>query len=187
VIGRHHLGADAVLPANQAGGRALASHLLELGHRRLAVATGSRSLTTVADRLAGVEEAFTAAGLSFARVPVVEGAFTREGGKRVAEEILAHHPEVTAVLALNDDMAIGVLSVLRDRGISVPSRMSVAGFDDVAVAGDLAPSLTTVRLPMVDMGEQALLMALREPSARPRRRTAECELVVRDSTGPAPS
>jgi LacI family transcriptional regulator len=187
VIGRHHLGADAVLPCNQAGGRAVASHLLDLGHRRIAVATGSRSLTTVADRLAGVEEAFAAAGLSFAHVPVVEGAFTRQGGKLAAGEILTRHPDVTAVLALNDDMAIGVLSVLRDRGVSVPGQMSVTGFDDVAVAGDLAPALTTVRLPMADMGEQALMMALKGPSARPRRRAADCDLVVRDSTARPPA
>ena len=182
VIGRHHLSADAVLPDNLAGGRAVARHLLDLGHRRIAVVAGLRSLTTVADRLAGIEEAFAAAGIPFADVPVVEAPFTRLGGKQAAEEILAAHPDVTAILALNDDMAIGVLSVLRDRGIAVPGRMSVTGFDDVAVAVDLAPALTTVRLPMVDMGEQALLMALKEPSARPRRRTAECDLVVRDST-----
>ena len=183
VIGRHHLGADAVLPDNVEGARAVAEHLLDLGHRRIAVATGSRALTTVADRLAGVEAAFEAAGLDFSAVPVVEAEFTRSGGKEAAEKILAEHPDVTAVLALNDDMAIGVLSVLRSRGIAVPGQVSVTGFDDVAVAGDLAPSLTTVRLPMAEMGEQALLLALKEPGTRPRRRHVGAELVVRDSTG----
>ena len=183
VIGRHHLGADAVLPDNVEGARAVAEHLLDLGHRRIAVATGSRALTTVADRLTGVEAAFEAAGLDFSAVPVVEAEFTRSGGKEAAEKILAEHPDVTAVLALNDDMAIGVLSVLRSRGIAVPGQVSVTGFDDVAVAGDLAPSLTTVRLPMAEMGEQALLLALKEPGTRPRRRHVGAELVVRDSTG----
>jgi LacI family transcriptional regulator len=186
VIGRHNLGVDAVLPENVKGGRAIAEHLLGLGHRRIAVATGSRGLTTIADRLAGVEEAFSAARLSFARVPIIETEFNREGGKRAAERILAEHPGVTAVLALNDDMAIGILSVFRSRGVDVPGRISVCGFDDVAVAGDLAPSLTTIRLPMGEMGEQALELALKEPGARPRRRTAGHELVVRDSTAPPP-
>jgi LacI family transcriptional regulator len=186
VIGRHHLGADAVLPDNQKGGRAIAEHLLALGHRRIAVATGSRALTTIADRLAGVHEAFDAAGLSFNEVPIVEAEFTRAGGRAAAERILAEHPEVTAVLALNDDMAVGVLSVLRSRGIAVPEQMSVAGFDDVAVAQDLSPSLTTVRLPMTEMGEQALLLALKEPSTRPRRRHAGHEVVARDSTAAPP-
>lgn len=186
VIGRHHLASDAVLPDNVAGGRSIAEHLLSLGHRRLAVATGSRRLTTVADRLAGVESALAGVGLSLDDVPVVEAAFTRSGGKVAAELLLAEHRDVTAILALNDDMAIGVLSVLRARGISVPGQISVTGFDDVAVAQDLSPSLTTVRLPMAQLGAQALTLALRPRSARPRRRTTGHELVVRDSTGPAP-
>lgn len=186
VIGRHRLGVDAVLPQNREGGHAVAQHLLELGHRRIAIATGSRRLTTIVDRLAGVEEAFTAAGLDFASVPLIEAEFTRAGGKAAAERILAEHGDVTGVLALNDDMAIGILSILRARRVAVPERMSVAGFDDVAVAGDLAPSLTTVRLPMVAMGEHALELALKEPATRPRRRVAGHQLVVRDSTAPPP-
>ena len=186
VIGRHHLGVDAVLPDNIEGARAIAQHLIDLGHRRIAVATGSRSLTTVADRLEGVAAAWAAAGLDPDDLPLVEAEFTRAGGKVAAEEILARHPDVTAVLALNDDMAIGILSVLRAQGISVPGQVSVTGFDDVAVAGDLAPSLTTVRLPMSQMGEQVLLLALKEPGARPRRRHVGAELVVRDSTGRPP-
>lgn len=187
VIGRHHLGVDAVLPDNTEGARSVAQHLLDLGHRRIAVAAGSRQLTTVADRIAGVEVAFTAAGLDFGDVPVVEADFTRAGGKVAAEEVLSAHPDVTAVLALNDDMAIGVLSTLRSRGVSVPGQVSVTGFDDVAVAGDLAPSLTTVRLPMSEMGEQVLLLALKDPGARPRRRQVGAELVVRGSSGRPPS
>ena len=90
------------------------------------------------------------------------------------------------MIALNDAMAIGVLSALRARGVDVPGQISVAGFDDVAVAEDLAPSLTTVRLPMAEMGEMALTMALRPPSSRPRRKLTGHTLVVRDSTGPVP-
>lgn len=187
VIGRHHLGVDAVLPDNVEGARSVARHLLDLGHRRVAVATGSRQLTTVADRITGVEKAFADAGLDFADVPVVEADFTRAGGRAAAEQVLAEQPGITAVLALNDDMAIGVLSALRARGISVPGQVSVTGFDDVAVAGDLAPSLTTVRLPMSEMGEQAMLLALKEPGSRPRRRPVGAELVVRDSSGPPPA
>lgn len=187
VIGRHHLGVDAVMPDNVKGGRAVAEHVLGLGHRNIAVATGSRELTTIADRLAGVAEAFEAAGTDFHRVPIIEAAFTRDGGKAAAEELLARHPEVTAVLAMNDDMAIGILSTLRSHGVSVPDQISVSGFDDVAVAQDLSPSLTTVRLPMVEMGESALELALKEPAARPRRQRAPHELVVRGSTAPPPA
>ncbi|WP_122818950.1 LacI family DNA-binding transcriptional regulator [Nocardioides pantholopis] len=187
VIGRHHLGVDAVLPDNTEGGRDIASHVLDLGHRRLAVIAGSRELTTVTDRLAGVHEAMAAAGLDPASAPVIEGEFTREGGRVCARTVLAEHPETTAILALNDDMAIGCLSELRQAGVPVPGRISVTGFDDVAVAGDLSPGLTTVRLPMAEMGARALGLALKEPGRRPRRQRMPAELVVRDSTGPAPT
>ncbi|MFC5729114.1 MULTISPECIES: LacI family DNA-binding transcriptional regulator [Nocardioides] len=187
VIGRHHLGVDAVVPDNIKGGRAVAEHVLGLGHRSIAVATGSRELTTIADRLTGVAEAFAAAGIDFDRVPIIEAAFTRDGGKAAAEEILTRHRDVTAVLAMNDDMAIGILSTLRSHGVSVPDQISVSGFDDVAVAQDLSPSLTTVRLPMVEMGESALELALKEPAARPRRQRAAHQLVVRGSTAPPPA
>ena len=186
VIGRHALGVDAVLPDNEDGGRALGDHLVGLGHRRIAVAAGTPGLTTVADRLAGVAAALRAHGLSLDDLPVVHTDFTRDGGRAATEQILADHPDTTAIVALNDAMAMGVLSALRARRVGVPDRMSVVGFDDVSVAADLAPSLTTVRLPMTDMGRMALQLALKPRSARPRRRPTGHRLIVRDSTGPAP-
>jgi LacI family transcriptional regulator len=186
VIGRHHLSVDAVLPDNVGGGRAIAEHVLELGHRRIAVISGSRQLTTVADRLAGVQEALSSAGIDPDSVPVLEAAFTREGGRACTQRLLEEHPRTTATVTLNDDMAIGCLSVLRAAGVAVPGRMSVTGFDDVAVAGDLFPGLTTVRLPMAEMGARAIQLALKEPGKRPRRQRMPARLVVRDSTGPAP-
>lgn len=182
VIGRQHFAADAVLPDNLAGGRTIAEHVLSLGHRRIAVAAGSRVLTTVADRLAGIEQAFREYGLAMAAVPVIESEFNRQGGRIAAARIVEDHSDVTAIIALSDAMAIGVLSFLRENSIDVPGRMSVSGFDDVAVAGDLAPSLTTVRLPMGEMGEAALTLALKPPAARPRRQRTGHELVVRHST-----
>lgn len=186
VIGRHSLGVDAVVPDNHDGGRALAEHLLGLGHRRIAVAAGTADLTTVADRLAGVAAALRAHGLSLDRLPVMHTEFTRAGGRVAAERILADHPDTTAVVALNDAMAMGVLATLREADIAVPARMSVVGFDDVSVAADLAPALTTVRLPMTEMGRMALALALRPRSARARRRPTGHTLVVRGSTGPVP-
>ena len=183
VIGRHpQLGVDAVVPANVEGGRAIAEHLLQLGHRRIAVSAGSRRLATIADRLAGVEQALGAHGLALRDLPLVEAEFTLDGGKKAARRILDENPDVTAILALNDDMAVGVLSVLGERGIAVPGDVSVTGFDDVTVAGHLSPALTTVHLPMKEMGRQALELALLPRAGRARRRTAEQKLMVRAST-----
>ncbi|MFD3373494.1 LacI family DNA-binding transcriptional regulator [Streptomyces sp. NPDC058697] len=187
VIGRHFLNADAVRPDNKEGAETVTDHLLSLGHRRIAVAAGEMLLSTVADRFAGVTAALAEAGLPSDELPVAQAEFTRDGGRDAAERILGDHPDTTAIVALNDAMAIGVLSALRAHGVPVPHRMSVAGFDDVSFAADLAPGLTTVRLPLADMGRQALSMALRPPASRPRRKSTGHALVVRDSTGPAPS
>ncbi|WP_298885810.1 LacI family DNA-binding transcriptional regulator [uncultured Serinicoccus sp.] len=183
-IGRHQHATDAVLPANTDGAQAVTRHLLALGHRRVAVITGSLGLTTVADRLTGVHRALAEAGIPREDVPVIEAPFTRDGGRTATLEMLGEHPGSTAVLALNDDMAIGALSVLRSRSLRVPEDMSVTGFDDVPVAADLSPSLTTVRLPMQQMGEKALELALRPATKRPRRVVMPATLVERDSSGP---
>ena len=102
--------------------------------------------------------------------------FIREGGRLATEEIRRDHPGTTAIVALNDAMAMGVLSALREHDIAVPGRMFVVRFDDVSVAADL----TTIRLPMTDMGRMALDLALNR-----RRAPSGHRLVVRDSTGPA--
>jgi LacI family transcriptional regulator len=184
VVGRHHLTCDAVLPDNEGAGRAVAEHVLGLGHRRLAVAAGPARLTTVADRLAGIRAGLEAFGVDPAGVPVVHDDFTREGGRAAAGRILAAHPDVTAVLALNDVMAAGVLSLFRERGKNVPRDISVTGFDDIQVAQDLAPALTTAHLPMSDIGAWAMEMVLKPAAQRPRRKKTGFELTVRSSTAP---
>lgn len=187
LVGRHRMAVDAVLPDNVDGGRTAARYLLGLGHRRIAVVAGSPGLTTVADRLAGVFEEAERAGLRAADLVVEHDAFSRDGGVAATRRLLERAPNVTAILALTDVMAIGALSVLRALGIAVPEHMSVMGFDDVVVAGDLAPALTTIRLPMTDMGRTALELTLRPPARRPRRRHTGHQLVVRDSTAPPTS
>ncbi len=107
---------------------------------------------------------------------------TRDGGHEATYELLDSDPELTAIFALNDSMAIGALAALRARGIHVPEDISVVGFDDIPQTVDVTPSLTTVRLGMEAMGALAMDLALREPAARPRRRRTTSELVVRGST-----
>ena len=184
-VGRHHVPVDAVLPDNYAGGRTAARHLLQLGHRTIAVVAGPERLSTVADRLAGVLDELRDAGVPRADVVIEHDAFSRDGGVAATKRLLVRAEPPTAILALTDVMAMGALSVLREAGRSVPAEISVMGFDDVTVAADLAPALTTVRLPMADMGAMALQLTLRPPAARPRRRRTGHELVIRDSTARA--
>jgi len=184
VIGRHNLPVDAVLPDNEAAGHALGLHLRQLGHTSIGLVSGPNRLNTISDRTAGVARALRETGVDSAHLGTAFGPFTRQGGVEGTRQLLARHPETTAIVALNDAMAVGVLHSLRSLGISVPSQISVASFDDISMAADVAPSLTTVRLPLVDMGAQAVKLILMPRASRPRRKRTGHELVVRDSTGP---
>ena len=184
LVGRHDLPVDVILPDNRGGGAEVGHHLVGLGHRRIGVVSGPAMLTTVEDRLAGLQEALADEGVALPDRRVVSGDFTRDGGYDAAQELLDGGDEVTAIFALNDSMAIGVLAALRDRGIRVPDEVSVVGFDDIPTTVDVTPSLTTVRLSMERMGVLAMALALREPVSRPRRRRMAAELVSRDSTRP---
>ena len=117
----------------------------------------------------------------------VPGDFTESGGYRAATQLLARSPRPTAIFAANDSMAIGALSALREAGVAVPAEMVVVGFDDIPIARYTSPPLTSVRVPIIELGERAterLVQAL----ASDRRRKRSCEtletaLVVRQSCG----
>lgn len=171
-VGQHGLPGAVVRPDNRAGARRLAEHLVAAGHRSFAVVAGPPSLLTVADRLAGFTE-----GLGDLPAPVVlHTDFSRDGGYRAGREFT---PGPTAVFVTGDVMATGFCTALRERGIGVPEDVSVAGFDDVPVVADLSPALTTVRLPLAAMGEEALKLALEGPDDGVV--DAPADLVVRDS------
>ncbi|MFE9693245.1 LacI family DNA-binding transcriptional regulator [Micromonospora sp. NPDC005806] len=184
VVSRHRsLKVDSVLPENRAGAAAMARALLDLGHRRFAVLTGPQTLTTVADRLGGFRDELTKAGVALNPADIVEGPFTRDGGYGAMTELLSRGLTATCVFALTDVMAIGACAALRDQGLSVPNDVSVAGFDDIPIVRDLTPPLTTVALPLQQLGEKAMEMALTENPGR-RRRILRLggEVVVRAST-----
>ncbi|WP_214413402.1 LacI family DNA-binding transcriptional regulator [Sphaerisporangium fuscum] len=186
-VSRHPgLRVDAVLPENRAGGAALARALLGLGHREFAVLTGPASLTTVTDRLGGFQEALAEAGVTIAPDQIVEGAFSRDGGYDAATELLRRGLRATCVFALTDVMAVGALTALREHGLTVPGEVSLAGFDDIPVVADLVPPLTTVRLPLEELGRRVMAMALRPAGPRSRVERVTGEVVLRASTAPRP-
>ncbi|QLQ35756.2 LacI family DNA-binding transcriptional regulator [Micromonospora robiginosa] len=184
VVSRHRsLKVDSVLPENRAGAAAMARALLELGHRRFAVLSGPHALTTVIDRLGGFRDELAAAGVTLDPAHVVEGPFTRDGGYQAMTELLDRGLDATCVFALTDVMAIGAYAALRDRGLSVPGDVSVAGFDDIPIVRDLTPPLTTVALPLRELGEKVMELALTENTTRRRRIVRMTgEVVVRAST-----
>ncbi|MFI7427745.1 LacI family DNA-binding transcriptional regulator [Micromonospora sp. NPDC049836] len=183
-VSRHRsLKVDSVLPENRAGAAAMARALLDLGHRRFAVLAGPPALTTVTDRLGGFRDELTRAGVPLPAANVVAAPFTRDGGYQAMTELLTRGLTATCVFALTDVMAIGACAALRDHGLTVPDDVSVAGFDDIPIVRDLTPPLTTVALPLQQLGEQAMRMALTENTGR-RRRVVRLggEVVIRAST-----
>lgn len=181
-VSQNKLGTHTVLPLNRAGARELGLALVGLGHRRFVLMGGPRDLLTARDRLAGVQEALRASGIDAADVSVHHGPFTRDGGYEIAAT-LAGVLAGACVVAVNDVMAVGVMAALRDAGLDVPGDVSVAGFDDIATLRDLVPSLTTVHLPLEEMGARAARLAVDSaPDGPPRLLRVKGTVVLRRST-----
>ncbi|GAA1111365.1 LacI family DNA-binding transcriptional regulator [Nocardiopsis metallicus] len=188
LVSQATLPADTVSPDNHAGAAALAQHLVGQGHRRFAILAGPTNLRTARERLDGFHSALSAAGLELAHHNVVHGDFTRDGGYESTQRLTALGTDATCLFAVNDVMATGAIAALRDMGKSVPDDLSVAGFDDIPTLRDLTPALTTVRLPLEEMGERAAALALdTEYQGEPRVISVEGTVMSRESTAPPKS
>ena len=185
-VGQDLLGIDTILPGNAEGAQALAGALVALGHREFAVLAGPDGLVTARDRVAGFEAGLAAWSVSLDPRRVIHGAFTRDGGYQAMSAILAAggtRPD--CVFAVNDVMAVGALARLRAEGLAVPGDIAVAGFDDITTLRDIYPPLTTVALPLKQMGEMAASLVLQEAD-QPRVIPVPGEVILRDSTLPRP-
>ena len=172
---------------DRAAAREIARHLIDLGHRRIAILAGQEHHAASGLRMAGYRDAFAAAGIE--PLAIEQGDFTLAGGQAAARRLLAlPGPAPTALLAQNDDMAVGAIQAARDAGLSVPEDISVAGFDDAEIARLSWPRLTTMRQPVYDIAHAAtdglLHLLAGEPS--PPRRELGHELVLRQSTAVPP-
>ena len=184
LVSQHRLDTDTIVIENQAGARDLATELVKLGYRKHAVLSGPPTLLTAVDRVNGYRRGLTAAKLALPPEHVVGGDFTREGGYRAAEQLLGFLDRIDCIFAVNDVMAVGAMAALRDHGISVPGDVALAGFDDIATLRDVTPRLTTVQIPLTEIGAQALRLVLQEPGPQPRLRRVKSTVVIRDSTPP---
>jgi DNA-binding LacI/PurR family transcriptional regulator len=190
---------------DRGGAREVAAHLVALGHRRFgivvdyltagvraqAIETGqlaAAACATARYRLAGYEDALREAGIPWEGVAIEERpGNTQESGYAAAMALLDRPDRPTAILAVTDQFALGVLQAARERGLRVPQDLSVVGFDDVPAAATADPPLTTVRQPLLDKGRLAGKFALESwPDGEPPEVILPLELVVRGSTGPAP-
>ena len=162
-------------------------HLIELGHRRIAIIGGPAHLWSSRARLAGYRAALEAAGLTAPGELIRRDHFCTEGGRRQARALLALPQPPTAIVAGNDPQAFGVLQALGERGLRAPGDLSVVGFDDVPVASWATPALTTIRQPLAAMAATAFRMLHARPGAgEPHHIELATTLVIRESTGPPP-
>jgi len=164
-------------------------YLASLGHRRIAFVSGHPDHKAVCNRLPGYVDGLSQSGIKFTARLVVAGDNSVKAGEAAAESLLALARPPTAIFAANDDMAAGVLRVALRKGLRIPEDLSVAGFDDSALASHVFPALTTIRQPLARMVERAVqaLIGTGEAAA-PVAGTVivPSTLVIRDSTGPAP-
>ena len=164
-------------------------YLASLGHKKIAFITGHPSHAAVANRLLGYKDGLNDSGLVFSERLVVAGDNSLGSGEACAAKLLKRKHAPTAIFAANDDMAAGVIRVADRLGIDIPRQLSVAGFDDISLARQIYPSLTTIRQPLVDMAERAATMLIHHKSGRASADITEivpATLQIRESTGPAP-
>jgi DNA-binding LacI/PurR family transcriptional regulator len=183
---------------NQRSAGMAASYLLELGHRRFgllswkpddAVPGGPELRPGIPLRSTGFAGALRRGGIEPASIVRREAANTVQAGTEAMADVMALPPgqRPTAVFAVTDVLALGVLAAARAAGVAVPAELSIVGFDDIDAAAGSSPPLTTVHQPLFQLGQDAARIALAQlagQAARPRR--MRTELVIRASTGPAP-
>ena len=164
-----------------------ANYLEALGHRRIGFIAGPQPNRSAHERRGGFLGALEKRGLSVPPELIVEGAYTFESGVACAEALLAQRPRPTAIFASNDEMAAGVYKAAARMKVSIPEELSVVGFDDTPMAARLIPSLTTIRLPIREMGRLAAAKLITPKGMEDNEAGAArmaLHLVVRESTQP---
>ncbi len=160
-------------------------YLTELGHKKIAFLGGSPELIVSRDRLIGYKNGLQKAGLDFDFTLVEEVDFTEESGFKSLERLLERHPDLTAVFAIDDLLALGAMKAIKEEGLIVPDDISVVGFNDNPLASYVVPALTTIRIPIYDMGVQAarmLLQKLKGEEVTEYQIVLDSELIIRESS-----
>jgi len=188
MVGTPPPGVAVIGATNAAGGRTAVDHLVELGHKKIAIITGNRELASSQERLDGYLASLVRAGISPRNEYIAYGNFEISGGYRGACTMLDLPDPPTAIFAGSDLQAYGVYQAARERGVRIPEDLSVIGFDDVPMCEWLMPKLTTIRQPLEEMARQGVRMVLSMAYQDVKPSTAKVELattlVVRGSTAP---
>jgi LacI family transcriptional regulator len=164
-------------------------YLASLGHKRISFITGHPTHKAVANRFLGYKDGLRQSGLKLSDNLVSAGDNSFGSGESAGFELLEQIQAPTAIFAANDDMAAGVIRTADRLGIAVPNQLSVAGFDDIALAQQVYPALTTIRQPLATMAERAAALLIETTSESPdsdEMEIVDATMQIRDSTGPAP-
>ena len=175
--------------ADWSGAYAATSHLIELGHREIAIITGPDDMMAATARLSGFRAALESARIPLPREYVRRGEFHHGDGITEGRALLCLPEPPTAIFASSDVQALGVYESARALGVAIPSQLSVVGFDDLRIARWAGPALTTIRVPIAEMADQAVQVLLglwQERAPAFSRVEMATTLVVRDSTGVPP-
>ncbi|MGX6429076.1 ribose utilization transcriptional repressor RbsR [Levilactobacillus yonginensis] len=176
---------DRVRINDQQGGQLAAQHLVALGHQRIAVVMPEHPTQNLLIRLDGFRKQLAELGVQLATTAVVTAAMTKLGGYQATSAVLAQKP--TAVFAINDETALGLIRGLHEQGLKVPEDISVLGYDDIDLDEYVVPKLSTIHQPVVTMGQQAttLLINRIQDQRQPEQLVnLPVELRDRESTGP---
>ncbi len=177
-----------VLSDDRSGGFQLMQHVIDLGHQRIGIISIPDDMHfCVPKRLAGLRQAAESARLDFDCLPQMHGDWSVDSGARCAASLLSDHPDLTALVCLNDRMALGAIQQAREMGRHVPDDLTVVGYDNIPTAALFAPSLTTIDQRAPDLGRVAarMLFAVLD-GANPEPVELPTDLIVRQSSAPAP-
>ncbi len=166
----------------------LTRYLASLGHTRIGFIIGHPDHKAVANRYLGYQDGLKSSGIELNKELVIQGNNSFKSGEECARKLLLRKERPSAIIASNDDMATGVLRVAHEMKLSMPDDLSVAGFDDIPMASQVWPSLTTVRQPVKSMGERATSLLLDQLHSQPaavQSTSIDSFLVLRESTGEA--
>ncbi|MFZ5825979.1 MAG: LacI family DNA-binding transcriptional regulator [Bacillota bacterium] len=183
VLGRR---AGYVISDNQGGARQAVDHLVEIGHKRIALINGIPNSRVGHDRFVGYCNALAKANLAYRPEYVRDFDFTWEHGYQAMQELLDLREPPTAVFAAADHSAMGAIKAIHERGLRIPEDIALVGFDDIQVASMVHPALTTIRQDKEGLGRaagEALVRLIEYPDATPPIITLPTELVIRESCG----
>jgi LacI family transcriptional regulator len=182
-------GVRGISIANAEGAATMVRHLLSLGHRRIATVAGPAHNVDARQRLEGWRAALAASSITPDESSSYSGDFGEASGYEAMRSLMANHPRPDAVFFANDNMAIGALGALQERGVRVPEEVAIAGFDDIPMARYVTPPLTTVRVDKMRLGRRAVEMVLEAMAGAPIEGDGHAllatALVVRRSCGAA--